>query len=121
MQSKRYSFTKKQRILKPAEYQEVFKQQKKIYCRGLVVYYSDNSLSCARVGIAVAKRHFKKAVDRNHIKRKIRESFRVQLALGNKDIVILATSKLREDKQCPITSALSEIWKQLSVQSSYTQ
>lgn len=120
MRNRRYSFTKKQRVLKPAEYQKVFKQQKKIYYQGVVAYYSDNPLPWTRLGIAVAKRHFKKAVDRNRIKRKIRESFRVQQELGSKDIVIVVTSKLREDKQCSIDSALSEIWKQLSEHSSFT-
>jgi ribonuclease P protein component len=120
VQDKRYSFTRNQRLIKPAEYQEVFKQQKKIYSQGLVVYYYENLGPHTRLGLAVAKRYFKKAVDRNRIKRKIRESFRMQKELGNKDVIVVATSKLREHKPCQISSSLNEIWKKLSVTSSPT-
>lgn len=112
---------KGRRLLKPAEYQQVFKQQKKIYYRGVVIYYCENQCAYSRLGIAVAKRHFKKAVTRNRIKRKVRESFRLSQQtsiahkdIANKDIVVVATSKLREENKCQITSALNELWQKLA-------
>lgn len=111
-----HGFSKGQRLLKPAEYQKVFTQQKKCYNRGVLAYYCANEGLGARLGLVVAKRHFKKAVTRNQIKRRIRESFRLQSGLGNVDVIILATAKLGEEQLCQMPSIMSELWQQLMQQ-----
>jgi len=53
------------------------------------VYAVANGEPCARLGLIVGKRQAKRAVDRNRIKRALRESFRSQrLALSGVDIVV---------------------------------
>jgi ribonuclease P protein component len=113
--NKRYAFAKSQRLLKPLEFQKVFDQQQKLYHRGIVVYFCENSDLSSRLGLVVAKRHFKKAVTRNYIKRRMRESFRLnQSALGKKDIILIATSKLIENEiKWPIPTILAELWQRL--------
>ena len=47
-----------------------------------------NTLGVARLGLVVGKRMIKRAVDRNHAKRVIRESFRLSSGLAAMDIVV---------------------------------
>lgn len=67
-----------------------------------VIWLPQNNISTLQVGIGVSSRNFKKAVDRNRIKRVIRESWRLQknqlqehLQAGNKklSVFILYTNK----------------------------
>lgn len=49
-----------------------------------------NSAHVARLGLAISKKHCKKAVERNRIKRVIRESFRENKAtLEGLDVVVM--------------------------------
>ena len=41
-------------------------------------YLADNGLAFSRILISVPKRHFKRAVKRNFLKRRIREAYRLQ-------------------------------------------
>jgi ribonuclease P protein component len=53
------------------------------------VYAMANGQRCARLGLIVGKRQAKRAVDRNRIKRALRESFRNgRLALPSVDVVV---------------------------------
>lgn len=56
---------------------------------------SDNGLGFNRIMVSVPKRNFKRAVKRNLLKRRIRESYRTQKGLlesGGKDILFVFTS-----------------------------
>lgn len=58
---------------------KLFREGKSVFSYPFkVLYISENEASAhpVRVLISVSKRHFKKAVDRNHIKRLIREAYR---------------------------------------------
>ena len=120
MQHKRYSFTKSQRLLKPKEFQQVFEQQRKQFFRGIVVYYAKSPKPCSRIGLVVAKRHFKQAIVRNRIKRHMRESFRLNASLPEHyDMVLIATAKLVEnEKKWPIPLILAELWQRIVAESS---
>ena len=41
------------------------------------IFHEDSDLPPCQAGVSVSKRHFKRAVDRNKIKRKIREAYRL--------------------------------------------
>lgn len=58
------------------------------------ILYKQNTLGYPRIGIVVAKRNAKRAVDRNFIKRTIRESFRInkEKLPANDYVVILKRS-----------------------------
>jgi len=59
-----------------------------------------NKLGHARLGLAVAKRFIPKAVDRNAIKRQVREAFRLHTDLPAVDIVVL-TRKTTDIQDLP--------------------
>lgn len=56
---------------------EVFKEGKVVFSYPFKVCYLPNNSAESKVLISVPKRSFKRAVDRNKIKRKIRESLRL--------------------------------------------
>ncbi|HET7115852.1 MAG TPA: ribonuclease P protein component [Hanamia sp.] len=60
--------------------QQLFKEGKSFSHFPLRVMYveTENKLSSLQAGFTVSTRHFKKAVDRNRIKRLMRESYRLQ-------------------------------------------
>ena len=121
MQAERFTFPRHKRLLKPAEYQQVFTQQQKIYYQGIVIYYRENQTGNPRLGIVVSKRNFKKAVTRNRLKRSIRESFRLhQHLLNSNDIVVAGTKQLTEETLWRAPAILAEIWQRLVHRSSST-
>jgi ribonuclease P protein component len=76
---------------------------------GFSVFLRANTFGFARLGLIVPKRVFPRAVDRNRMKRVLRELFRAQQGrLGNRDILIrLSASKvaLAEVERCITGSA----------------
>ena len=111
-----FSFPPSSRLLKPAEYKNIFKGGKRISSRGLTLLFKPNGLNVSRLGMTVPKRLVKKAVGRNAIKRRIRESFRLnQHKLGAVDIVIMANSgisKLSSNQQ--VFELINPLWAKVS-------
>lgn len=74
-----------------------------------------NQQTYPRLGLAIAKKHIRQAVDRNRIKRLIRESFRHnQVLLSGLDIVVLARKGVDNTSNEIITDALTKHWKVLN-------
>ena len=73
------------------------------------MFFRANTFGFARLGLIVPKRIFPRAVDRNRMKRVLRELFRTQQGrLGNRDILIrLNASKvaLSEVERCIVGSS----------------
>ncbi|PKO96142.1 MAG: ribonuclease P protein component [Bacteroidetes bacterium HGW-Bacteroidetes-7] len=56
---------------------ELFREGVIVFNHPFKIYYQPNNLNVSRVLISVPKRAFKRAVDRNFIKRRIREALRL--------------------------------------------
>jgi ribonuclease P protein component len=69
-------FTKSQRLLRPAEFQQVFDLRCSQSDRLLVVYARPNQLEHSRLGLVVSRK-CGRAVRRNRWKRLLREAFRL--------------------------------------------
>src|SRR3990167_289020 len=71
----------------------VFDNPTKVKYKHFLAFCRPNALSYPRLGIMLGKRYVKRAVDRNLLKRLIRESFRHhQSRLHPVDIIILMTA-----------------------------
>lgn len=110
-----FSFPKSLRLLNSKSYSAVFNNAQKIGGRFLLFLYRENAIKTPRVGIVVAKKHVRRAVARNRIKRLIRESFRLhQHQLMECDIVILAMKGVDGLSNAEIFDDLERKWRKLS-------
>jgi ribonuclease P protein component len=73
----RYAYTRRQRLLRETEFAAVFAARRYHRSRSYLVMCRPNELGYARLGMVVARRQFKRAVDRNRMRRIIRETFRL--------------------------------------------
>ena len=79
LQSRRYFFKKNERLCLSNDIKNVIENGKKIMSYPLIANYIIKNTEVGettKIAISVAKRNFKKAVDRNLLKRRIREAYR---------------------------------------------
>ncbi|MBV9576531.1 MAG: ribonuclease P protein component [Gammaproteobacteria bacterium] len=87
-----FKFLRIHRLAGKENFQSVFANPYKVAYKALLALYKPNQ-SYARLGIIIGKRYMKRAVDRNQLRRIVRESFRFQKeALKGFDIVVLVRS-----------------------------
>jgi ribonuclease P protein component len=84
------AFCRQYRLTKAEEYQYVFDNARRFGNPAFTLLVRPNNLGYPRLGLAISKKNVKLAVDRNRIKRLIRESFRQQLSeLPSIDIIAM--------------------------------
>jgi ribonuclease P protein component len=108
-------FPRCRRLLKPDEYRRVFNDGQRSADDLFLVLVLKNDLESARLGLAISKKICRLAVDRNRIKRVIRESFRHnQSELVGLDLVVVGRRGLsRADNQCCFESLLKH-WQSVA-------
>ena len=109
-----YQLTRQQRLVEAKDYEYVFAQPCKLTDRYLTILARSNDRVFGRLGLAIAKKRVAKAVDRNRIKRLIRESFRHhQLTLAGWDCVVLVRNGVTQVNNCTLLNSLTWHWQQL--------
>ncbi|MFM2048945.1 MAG: hypothetical protein RI955_1493 [Bacteroidota bacterium] len=96
-----HTFTKQEKLCSPKQLDILFEKGKSFYQTPVrFVFFETEQLQPfpAQIVVSVSKRNFKKAVDRNRIKRLIRENYRLNksnlyqhLHLKNKNILLAIT------------------------------
>lgn len=81
----------------------------------LTMLATPNNLANPRLGITLSKKRAKRAVDRNRIKRKIRESFRLkQHKIPAFDIIVIGKNGVVNLSQEELQQRLDYLWRTLS-------
>jgi ribonuclease P protein component len=102
------------RLKKAAEFKKVFTNPVKSTDRYFTLLAMQNDFAHPRVGLAIAKKMIRKAVDRNVIKRTVRESFRLQQhTISSIDIVVLARKDALHAAPSELKKSLERHWLKL--------
>ena len=109
-------FPRSHRLLRPAEFQRIFKGEP---CRYTTAYFTmlalPNNQGHPRLGVALTKRHVKLAVERNRIRRQLRESFRLhQNSLDGLDVVILGRAGIDQVTSQELRAVIDRGWDNLA-------
>ncbi len=72
-----HGFSRKQRIVRSADYQRIFSGGRRNAGRYQVLWVAEGPTEVPRVGVVASKRTFRRAVDRARAKRLLREAFRL--------------------------------------------
>jgi ribonuclease P protein component len=107
-----YRFQPQQRLLKPAEYQFVFEKAYKSSDKYFILLVRPTELAWARLGLVIAKKRVKQAVERNRIKRLVRESFRHhQHQLAGLDCIVMVKNDIAQADNQALRTALIQHWQ----------
>ncbi|MEQ1486295.1 ribonuclease P protein component [Methyloglobulus sp.] len=108
------SFPPALRLKKASEFKKVFTNPVKSTDRYFTLLATPSDLGHPRIGLAIAKKMIKKAVDRNVIKRTVRESFRLQQhTMSSIDIVTLARKDALNAPPEALRKSLEKHWLKL--------
>lgn len=111
---KDFSFSPLRRIRQRPDFQRTFRHGKRLYSPFYILYYRPNNLGRPRVGVISSKRNAKRAVQRNQIKRMVRETFRrCQPELKPVDMVLVAQKKANDATKDELRTCLEELFEQL--------
>jgi len=103
------------RMRRPAEFKRAYAAGKRLGNEFFTVNAQANGLTCARLGMSIAARILRRAVDRNRLRRLIRESFRAnQQRLPPLDIVIGVRAGVQSMDNARLRSALEKLWLKIS-------
>jgi ribonuclease P protein component len=107
-----HRFTKNNRLLDAASFSRVFDKATRSRDKWFTVLCRHNDLGIARLGLAISKKHCKRAVDRNRIKRIVRESFRSHGAeLQGIDLVVMNKVPACDAANNDLQRSLEEHWR----------
>ncbi|MCX2979971.1 ribonuclease P protein component [Halieaceae bacterium IMCC14734] len=114
-------FSRELRLLTAADYKQVFDQsQRKASHRHLLLLATANELDHYRLGLVIAKKNVKLAVQRNRIKRLAREFFRHQARLTGPegqphfDVVLLTRRGIDVLDNEEVSTILRQQWQKLT-------
>ena len=111
---RQYSLPRAARLLKAGDFAALRGHSRRLGVRHFLAEYSPNPLTTCRLGQAVSRRVSKRAVDRNRIKRLVRESYRlVRTQLPSLDILLIARSSAVQTPSAELREDLSALWKKL--------
>nr|WP_215730929.1 ribonuclease P protein component [Pseudomonas lalucatii] len=103
-------------MLTPRQFKAVFDSPSgKAPGRNVLLLARNNELDHPRLGLVIGKKSVKLAVERNRLKRQIRESFRLnQDALAGWDIVVVARKGLGDLQNAELAHQFGKLWKRLA-------
>ncbi len=108
-------FSRDKRLLIPRQFKAVFDSPSgKIPGKNVLLLARENGLGHPRIGMVIGKKSVKLSVERNRLKRLIRESFRQhQALLGGWDIVVVARKGIADSDNVEIARQFGKFWKRL--------
>ena len=111
---------RRRKLLHKDQFRQVFRCKTSVYAPFFGVHAAPNAGPFSRLGLTVSKRRVsKKAVQRNRIKRQIRESFRLNQSVlattppGTMDVVVIADGRAAQASGAALRAELDRLWRRL--------
>ena len=102
------------RLRQAAQFKRLYAQGRRLAADGFTAVVQDNDTGAARLGLSVAARILRLAVQRNRVRRIIRESFRHhQQQLPPVDIVVGLRSAPRDADNAQLRRSLEKLWQKI--------
>lgn len=110
-----FCFGKSLRLLCAADFKPVFDNAPlRASHQNFLILARFNQLPNARLGLVMAKKHIRHAVERNRIKRLVRENFRLQQqAFVGVDMIVLSRNGLDKLSNSEFTQQLNQQWQRI--------
>jgi ribonuclease P protein component len=103
------------RLSSSREFRAVFAQASRYADRYFTMLTGTGQADRPRLGLAVSRKAAPRAVDRNRIKRLIRERFRHwQADLPQVDVVVMVRPVARDTENAILSAALDRLWQRVS-------
>jgi ribonuclease P protein component len=114
-EQEKLTFAKKYRIVKPAHYKFLFNKPKRVIDNNFIIIAKSNNEDFPRLGLAISKKSIKLAVQRNRIKRLIKEYFRTKVITSNQtiDFVVMAKKNINTLSNKKLLISLDTIFAKL--------
>lgn len=108
---------KKHRLTQDKDFKRIFKKGKFFIVKFINLRIIENSLDVSRFGFIISKKNFKKSVDRNKIKRRLRDAIhsRLEKIKPGFDIVIMIRKEIGEKSFKEIDEVMEEILKKTRI------
>lgn len=108
-------FPKTLRLLNAADFKQVFDDAPfRASHQHFLILARHNNLPYGRLGLVIAKKHLRLAVERNRFKRLIRESFRTrQSAFIGLDVIVLSRKGLDSLENAEFIRQLHQQWQRI--------
>lgn len=109
------TFPRAARITRAVDFKRVLDSACRIKSGCLTFVALPNELGRARLGLAIPKRHVPRAVARNRVKRRLRESFRRHRnSLPSLDVVVLGRPGLNTQNNAQLCASIERAWRVLT-------
>ncbi|HEX5538472.1 MAG TPA: ribonuclease P protein component [Methylophilaceae bacterium] len=97
-----FNFPSRAKLTKTDDFSSVFNFRKRISGRYLAIHYRDNELAWPRLGLIVGKKTARLAVQRNYMKRVLRELFRTRQQQFRPVDLVIRPHKLFKHSDYPV-------------------
>lgn len=102
------------RLRRRADFATLKSSRGRVGVRCFQLRYAPNSFGVARLGLAISKQVSRRAVERNRLKRLVRESFRrVRHRLPAVDMVVMARTQAAGMDGAQLLAQIDELWDKL--------
>ena len=109
-----FRFSRELRLLTPSHYSRIFNEPARAANQYFTLLAKPNDLEYPRLGLTIAKKRVKKAVQRNRLKRLARENFRLNRhKIDNIDIVLMVKNGVDELSNEELHKQLTKLWRKI--------
>ena len=112
--SSKHGFGRPQRLLNPSQFDAVYSTRQRVVDDCFSINAARNTLGFPRLGLSIGAKAVGDSVERNRVKRQVRESFRREASqLPALDLVVGARNGARTAHNARLRESLAALWTEI--------